>query len=499
MSQYFPTPLLDYKNIKVNIDLSNYATKKDINDITHVDTSNFALKTNLANLKTKVDKLDIEKLATIPVDLSKLSNVVKNDVVKTVYDKLVAIVDNIDTNNFVLKTNFNNKFTGLENKTPNTSGLVKKTDYNTKITEIEYKILDFSGIATKTALTTVENKIPSTNNLATKTALTTVENKIPSISGLVKKTYCNTKITDIENIPNNHNHDKYVATSEFNTLATNVFNARLAQVNLITKTDFDAKLSSLNRKITANKTKHILNDNDLSYYRGKQYFDEGSGKQNYLVFLPVGKYFKLNSVVGIIDRVLSWQSKGLSNESIKPPTTTNNSLTLECLKQSDHIFTHKKVVNIYIVYELAASSSHDSDPTIKNCLFGAVALTKNAGIEKYKYSGYGIRFDRRSSFSFTGSGFGQNVLICGADMSTSIHVDNKKKDKLVLGRGSMQGLESTLTAEKMYSINFTVTKKKFCLSLHYNGGNSYLFVNGTEICKFKAKDSAIVASPLLFR
>ena len=76
-------------------------------------------------------------------------------------------------------------------------------------------------------------------------------------------------------------------------------------------------------------------------------------------------------------------------------------------------------------------------------------------------------------------------------MSTSIHIDNKGKDILVLGRGPTQGLESTLTAEKMYSINFTVTKKKFCLSLHYNGGNSYLFVNGTDICKFKAKDSAI--------
>ena len=81
-------------------------------------------------------------------------------------------------------------------------------------------------------------------------------------------------------------------------------------------------------------------------------------------------------------------------------------------------------------------------------------------------------------------------------MSSSIHVYNKKKDILVLGRGPTQGIESTLTAEKMYSINFTVTKKKFCLSLHYNGVNSYLFVNGTEMYRFKAKDSAIVASPL---
>ena len=122
---------------------------------------------------------------------------------------------------------------------------------------------------------------------------------------------------------------------------------------------------------------------------------------------------------------------------------------------------------------MKASSSHINEPTLKNCLFGAVTLTKNADIEKYRYSGYGIGFDRRSSFSFPSGGFGQNVLIFGADMSSSIHIDNKKKDILVLGRGPTQGLESTLTAEKRYSINFTVTKKN-CLSLDYNGTNIYL-------------------------
>ena len=95
-----------------------------------------------------------------------------------------------------------------------------------------------------------------------------------------------------------------------------------------------------------------------------------------------------------------------------------------------------------------------------------------------------------------GGGFGQNILIFGVDMSFSAHIDNKKKDILVLGIGPIQGLEHTLTAEKMYSINSTVTKKKFCLSLHYNGANSYLFVNGTEIYKFKAKGSEIVVTPL---
>ena len=139
-------------------------------------------------------------------------------------------------------------------------------------------------------------------------------------------------------------------------------------------------------------------------------------------------------------------------------TKTRVKFTESCLEQLISTCTHDKVVNIYIVYELEACSSHISDPTIKKCLFGAVTLTKNADIEKYGYSGYGIGFDRRSSFLFPSEGFGQNVLIFGADMSSSIHIDNKKKDILVLGRGPTQGLESTLTTEN-YSINFTVTKK----------------------------------------
>ena len=111
--------------------------------------------------------------------------------------------------------------------------------------------------------TELQNKIPDISNLATKNAVTAVENKITSVSNLVKKTYHNTKITDIENKLNNHDYDKYIDTSEFSTLTTNVFNARLVQANLITKTDFDAKLLSLNRKITKNKTDHLTVKNEL--------------------------------------------------------------------------------------------------------------------------------------------------------------------------------------------------------------------------------------------
>ena len=108
MSQYFPKPFRSFGgNINVKVDLSNYATKTDLKNVTHVDTSSFSLKTNLASLKTEVDKLDIDKLVPVPVDLSKLSDVVKNDVVKkTVYYKLAAKVNNIDTNDFVLKTKY---------------------------------------------------------------------------------------------------------------------------------------------------------------------------------------------------------------------------------------------------------------------------------------------------------------------------------------------------------------------------------------------------------
>ena len=212
------------------------------------------------------------------------------------------------------------------------------------------------------------------------------------------------------------------------------------------------------------------------------------------------RYFR---IIANTKYISSWKSKGLSDETITPYATSDNSLTpwidhygtkirlkfnKSCLKQPNKLtydYGHK--VNVYIVYELGASSSNDSDPTLKDCLFGPVTLTKNAGIEKYGYSGFGIGFDRRSSFSFPSGGFGQNVLIFGADMNSSSHIDNKGKDILVLGNGPTQGLESTLTAGKMYSITFTVTKNKFCLSLHYNGANSYLFVNRTEIYKFIAK------------
>ena len=145
------------------------------------------------------------------------------------------------------------------------------------------------------------------------------------------------------------------------------------------------------------------------------------------------------------------------------------------------------MVNIYIVYELILHNSDRNYPALENCLFGAVKLTRDTDIDNYKYFLYGIGFDRKGFFSI-GDEVDRNVIIFGVAMSLSPHIDNKGKDILILGKGPTQGLvEHSLTAEKIYSINFTTENIKFCLSLHFNGANSYLFVNGTEIITFKAK------------
>ena len=245
-----------------------------------------------------------------------------------------------------------------------------------------------------------------------------------------------------------------------------------------------------------------LKKNDSSYFRGKDYLEE-----NYLIFKPMNKYFKK---IANTKSILSWKSKGLPDEVIKSPTTNNNALApkLEyinkkifvkfngsCLIKQNKSRFNRKIVNIYIVYDLD-SNYNDFDPTLQNCLFGAVKLIKNSDIDKYKYNGYGIGFDSKGSYLHS-NGLGRNPIIFGADMSSSTHTNNKSKNILILGRGFIQGIDGTaISAEKIYSINFSETGARFCLSLHYKRDNSYLFVNSKEIIKFKAENSEIIEDPL---
>ena len=345
--------------------------------------------------------------------------------------------------------------------------MVKKTDFNTKVTEIE-------------------GKIPSISGLATNSALTAVENKIPDVSSLVKKTDYNTKISEIENKVNDHNHDKCITTPEFNTLAADVFKARLA-ADL--KTRFDFKLKGISDRVTKNQTKYLLVESqlkkllkfDAAYFRGKSHFEE-DGTQNYLVFQPMYRFFK---------RIDFWKSKGLSDERLDSVTASTYKIIPElsfygtktrvefngsCLKQDKVTLNHGTIVNIYIVYERSKKYNISSYPALENCLFGAVSLTKNADIDQYKYSGYGIGFDGGGEFSF-GNGLGRKCIIFGADLSSSSHANNKKNNTLVLGKDFVQGINgTTIYAEKLCSINFTDKNKKISLSLHYNGANIYLLM-----------------------
>ena len=159
----------------------------------------------------------------------------------------------------------------------------------------------------------------------------------------------------------------------------------------------------------------------------------------------------------------------------------------------DNISIPKKLINLYISYTLNLQLRNlNTDFTLGNCLFGSTKLTKNADLDKYEYTGYGIGFGSCSECSFTDGGFGKNAIIFGADMSSSVHIDNKGTDILIFGEGPTQGFDDTiLTAEAKYPINFIRSGKRFVLSLHYNGRNSFLFVNATKIYQFKAKTSEI--------
>ena len=519
MSIYYPPYKSSSNNIKVELDLANYATKDDVNNITHVDVSSFASKTNLAALKTEVDKIDVDKLKTVPVDLAKSSNVVNNDIVKkTDYNtKVTSIetqiagltkntVDNLaditklkatDANSFALKTKLASDVTTLENKI-DTVEKEKKTDVN--------------GLATKTSLTSylqtatfnskvteVENKTKATDIIA-KSANTKANTIRSNLTGYAKKADVATDITAIKN--------DYVTNaslaSQLNDLKSQYIATEVTGIDNKAK-KYASDILSLESKLQ--QKEYIINENETgnSFGRGLFFYID----QRYLVY-----NCKLGSFNYAAGKITTWKSTGIFNYSDNSSmnSVANSGGDLPVLKNDGrtHVYlsgnyfqqnisnipNKGNVINIYCVYQIEPiASSRDTTFTIQNALFGAMQITENADTSKYNCKGYGICFDEGGQFGHTVTEGGRahttnarNVLIFGADISFSVHATNRGNNIYVMDKELIQGINgTTIYAEKKFYRNFTDPGKIFVLSLNYNNDDSYLFVNGRQELKFKCK------------
>ena len=187
------------------------------------------------------------------------------------------------------------------------------------------------------------------------------------------------------------------------------------------------------------------------------------------------RYFKRNAGVGSGNYKYFWKSNGLYDERLDSVTESNHKITPElsfygaktrvefngnCLKQDKVTYNHGKIVNIYIVYEIS-KNYNSSYPTLENCLFGTVSLTKYADIDEYRYSGYAIGFDRHGEFSF-GNGLGKNCIIFGADLCSSSDANNQKNSIPVLGKDFVQGINGTAIYSEKCTKSILLKKiKKF--------------------------------------
>ena len=237
------------------------------------------------------------------------------------------------------------------------------------------------------------------------------------------------------------------------------------------------------------------------------------------LFLIIKKISKWEST-GVFNRSDYYSMNGIENTKREMPILKNDERLYVYLQgnhfQQNNVLTsnndnviNKNVVNIYIVYKLdPLASTRDKSFTIQNALFGAMQITKNAtDNDKNNYKGYGVCFDERSEFGHTITVGGRahttdarNVLIFGADMSFSVHATNRANHIYLMVTGLTQGInDTTIYAEKNFYRNVTDFSKKFVLSLHYNGDNSYLLVNSRQELKFKAKTDQLVKEKLCVR
>ena len=424
---YYPPYKSSSNNVKVELNLTNYATKTDLKNITRVDVSSFASKTNLAALKTEVDKIDTDKLKTAPADLANITNSIENDVVKkTDYSaKVTSIeaqiagltkntVDNladitklkaIDTNSFVTRTKFSadtnaldDKIDGVGKKIPDIRGLATKTSlnaylqtstFNSKITEVESKIKDADIIA----------KIANTK-------ANTIRSNLISYA---TKAHVATDITAIKN--------DYVTnaslSSQLNDLKCQHIATEVMGIDNKTKNN-TSDILALENKLTQKEDTVNENERGLSFNRGFFFYKD----QSYLTYeCKMGSFgFGLTS-----KDISEWKSTGIYNYSSDSNMNAfaNAKSNLPNLKNdgrmhvylSGNHFQQNKVIipnnnnaiNIYCVYKLdPIASSRDTSFTIQNALFGAMQITKNGtDNSKNNYKGYGICFDGRSQFGHT--------------------------------------------------------------------------------------------------
>ena len=306
-------------------------------------------------------------------------------------------------------------------------------------------------------------------------------------------------------------------TSQLNNLKSQHIATEVTGIDNKTKKNANDILVLKNK---LEKKEYAISENEIgiSIFRGFFYYLQ---QNNFVYECKINSFIFNNKKIskwestGVLYRSDYYSMNGIKDTKNETPTLKNDEKMYVYLKGShfqqnnvltsnnDHVI-NDNVVNIYIVFKLDPITSRDTSFTIQNALFGAMQITKNADTNKYNYKGYGICFDEskefthvRKSGNFNDTTSARNVIIFGVDMSFSKHANNKRINIYVMGKDYVQRInDTTIYAENIYYRNFTDPGKKFVLSLHYNGDNSYLYVNGNQELKFKAKADQLVKEKL---
>ena len=298
-------------------------------------------------------------------------------------------------------------------------------------------------------------------------------------------------------------------TSQLNDLKSQHIATEVTAIDNKTKKNA-SDILALESKLQQKEDSINENERGNSFARGLFFYMD----QSYLVY-----NCKLGSFNFTAGKITTWKSTGVFNYfgNSNMNAVADSGGDLADLKNDGRMYVYlsgnhfqqnkvitpnnNNVINIYCVYEMQPISiSRDNTFTVQNALFGAMQITKNANTSKYKYKGYGNCFDEGGLLSIGNINNGRNVIIFGVHENSVIHANNKAAIIFVMGDAFVQGInDTTLNAGKMYSQNFTQSSTKFVLSLHYNGDNSYLFANGKQELKFKAKTESLIKEKIMYR